>query len=277
MVLVWILLSTFLMSLISWVGLVIVYINKEAMDKIKKPLIAFAAGSLFGGAFFHMIPESLNKVGIHTEYFIWLVGGFSLFFLLEQVINWHYYHHYNRENTQSKENKIDHIHHGEEINASRNTDGEEAPKESFTYLILIADGLHNFIGGIAIGSSFLISVDVGIITWIAAAAHEIPQELGDFGILVHGGWKKKKALFMNFLSALTIIPGGLLVYYSSQSINIGLMLVFAAGNFIYLSASDLIPEITHGQAHIKKKEGIESNEIIKKGIQYFIFFVIGLL
>jgi zinc and cadmium transporter len=116
-----------------------------------------------------------------------------------------------------------------------------------TYLILVADGLHNFIDGLAIAGAFLVDFRVGIITWIAGAAHEIPQEFGDFGILIHGGWKKSKALWFNFISGLTMVLGGLIAYYFSASYNVSFLLPFAAGNFIYIAASDLIPEVKHSE------------------------------
>jgi zinc and cadmium transporter len=122
---------------------------------------------------------------------------------------------------------------------------EAGTKQPVTYLILLADGLHNFIGGLAIGASFMVSIDVGIITWLAAAAHEIPQELGDFGILIRGGWGRLQALVANFISAATIVPGALLAYYLSADFDITFLLSFAAGNFLYIAASDLIPEVKH--------------------------------
>jgi zinc and cadmium transporter len=118
-------------------------------------------------------------------------------------------------------------------------------------MILIADGLHNFIGGLAIGGSFLINIRAGMITAIIEAVHEVPQELGDFGILLYGGWKKPKALLANFLSALAIIPGGILSLYSSESFNTEILLPFAGGNFLYIAASDLIPEIKGSQYLMK--------------------------
>ena len=117
-----------------------------------------------------------------------------------------------------------------------------------TYLILIADGIHNFIGGLAVAGAFLIDIRVGISAWIAAAAHEIPQELGDFGILIHGGWKKGRALLYNLLSALTFLIGGIIAYIASLTTDVTFLLPFAAGNFIYIAAADLIPEIKHEES-----------------------------
>jgi len=120
------------------------------------------------------------------------------------------------------------------------------------WLILVADGLHNLLGGMFVGASFLDRIELGVSAWIAAAAHEIPQELGDFAILVNGGWSKQKALLFNFISALTFPLGGLIAYAASKKVDVSLLVPFAAGNFLYIGASDLIPEIKHhhGARHI---------------------------
>ena len=212
----WIVVSSLGMSLIALIGLVTLALNEDQLRKCLLPLVAFAAGSLIGGSLLHLVPEALAKEGLQLGIFLWIVLGFSLFFLMEQFLNWHHHHAVPSEH-----------------------------KKPVTYMILIADGLHNFIGGLAIGSSFLVSIEVGAVTWMAAAAHEIPQELGDFGILIHGGWRKSQALVFNFLSALTILPGGLAAYYISSHIDTTFLLPFAAGNFIYIAASDLIPEVKH--------------------------------
>lgn len=218
MTLVWILLATFLMSLLALAGLVFFAMKEPLLNSILEYLVAFAAGSLIGGSFFHLIPEAIQEVGNQLAIYIWLVGGFTLFLLMEQFLNWHHAH-----------------------SATENT-----PKP-VTYLILFADGVHNFLGGLAIGSSFLVSPEVGVITWLIAAAHEIPQEFGDFAILVHGGLNRTRALTYNFISALAIVPGGLLAYLVGGNFRTIFLLPFAAGSFIYIAASDLIPEIKHAR------------------------------
>lgn len=197
-------------------GLLTLVLDEERLRKILLPLVAFSAGSLLGGALLHLIPEALGRSGPGIGVFVWTLAGFALFFLMEQFLMWHHHHTV-----------------------------PSGHKKPVTYLILAADGLHNFTGGLAIAGSFLVSVEVGIVTWIAAAAHEVPQELGDFGILIHGGWKPRTALWFNLASALTILPGGLLAYFLAGSIDTTFLLGFAAGNFIYIAASDLIPEVKH--------------------------------
>jgi len=122
-------------------------------------------------------------------------------------------------------------------------------------MLLVADGLHNLLDGLAIGSSFLLGVESGLVTTVAVVAHEIPQELGDFGILVKGGWSKKRALVVNYLSALTIVPGGLLAFFLGAHVDATFLLPIAAGNFIYIAAADLVPELKHepgtGQSSVR--------------------------
>ena len=228
-------LSSLAMSLLSLVGLFALWFNERFLKKIILPLVAFSAGALLAGGFLHMIPEAIEESGDLTSIFIWVLIGFSLFFLLEQFVHWHHCHKLPSEH-----------------------------KKPVTYLILIADGIHNFIGGLAIAGAFLVDIKVGMITWLVAAAHEIPQELGDFGILIHGGWSKKKALIFNFLSALTAVLGALVAYFLSDQINIVFLLPFAAGNFIYIACSDLIPEVKHGCN-------------IRNNILHFLAFLIGIL
>lgn len=216
--LTWIILSTLAISLISWVGLILIALGERMIARFLRVIVAFAAGTLMAGALLHLLPEAVEKHGSTPSIYLWLLAGFTVFLLMEQILHWQH----------------DHRLQG---------DGKSAA----SYLILMADGLHNFLGGIAIGGSFLVGPEVGLITCLVAAAHEIPQEIGDFAILIDGGWKKQQALVLNFLSALTILPGGLVAYYLSDWVNTGILLPFAAGNFIYIAASDLIPEIKHSE------------------------------
>jgi zinc and cadmium transporter len=231
----WIVTSGFAMSAIALVGSVTLVLSESTLQRIILPLVAFAAGSLIGGAFFHMIPAGLAEYGNNTNFFLWLVAGFSTFFALEQLLHWHHCHR-----------------------------ASASCKQPLTYLILIGDGLHNFIGGLAIAGTFLIDIRLGLMAWLAAAAHEIPQELGDFGVLIHGGWSKGKALLFNVASALTFLLGGLLAYAVSFNIDVSFLIPFAAGNFLYIGGSDLVPEVN-------KHTDLKSNAV------HFIAFLAGTL
>lgn len=233
-ILIWIILATLAVSLISLVGAVTLVMKEHVLKKITIPLVALSAGALLGGAFLHLIPESMTEIGVVHNAMLWVLGGFLLFLILEQFIHWHHCHRMPSEH-----------------------------KQPVTYLILISDAVHNFIDGIAIAAAFLINVPLGITTTLAVAAHEIPQELGDFGILIHGGWPKQKALLFNFLSGLTSVLGGIFVWVLAGEISITYLVPFAAGNFIYIAASDLIPEF----------KGCAS---IRKNLFNFGFFVLGL-
>ena len=202
------------MSAIAMVGGVTLLLREETLQRILSPLVAFAAGSLLGGAFFHMLPTAQAHGAAPAQIYLWVMVGFTTFFSLEQFLHWHHCHR-----------------------ASADC------KEPLTYLILIGDGLHNFLGGLGVGAVFLVDVRLGLTTWLAAAAHEIPQELGDFGVLVHGGWHKRTALAMNLLSGLMFLVGGLVAYAFSARVDVSFLVPFAAGNFIYIGASDLVPEV----------------------------------
>src|SRR3990172_7564414 len=168
----WIVASGILMSSLALVGSVTLLLPEASLKKILRPLVALAAGTLLGGALFHMIPAAVDELGNRLSIYVWVLVGFSLFFVLEQFLHWHHCHRVPCEH------------------------------RPLTVLILIADGVHNFIGGLAVAGAFLVDVRVGISAWLAAAAHEVPQELGDFGILVHGGWEKGRGVLFTLLSPL---------------------------------------------------------------------------
>jgi len=209
----WILMGGLLMSGLALVGGVTTLLRPATLERLLLPLVALAAGTLLGGAFFHMIPEG----GAHLPPLTaaaWTLGGFATFLTLEQFLHWHHSHGV-----------------------------DPRGRKPVTYLVLIGDAAHNFLGGLGVASAYLLSPSAGIMAWIAAAAHEIPQELGDFGILVHGGWPRRRALLWNLLSALTFPLGGVLAWLLSRDLQVAGFVLFAAGNFIYIAASDLIPEI----------------------------------
>lgn len=234
-ILLWIVASGILISAIAIIGSAAFFFLESKVGKFLLPLVAFSAGALIGGAFFHMIPASLERSGINLFVFVWVLIGFSLFFAVEQFLHWHHCRK-----------------------------AEAMCKKPLTYLILLGDGLHNFIGGMAIAGTFLLDIRLGVAAWLAAAAHEIPQELGDMGVLIYGGWSKKQALLFNFLSSLTFFAGGLVVYFASSQFDVSFLIPFAAGNFLYIGASDLIPEVN-------KHESLVAN------LKHFFSFGLGVI
>jgi len=222
MILAWIIISTFIVSLISLAGIFTLLIKDKFLQKILFCLVGFSAGALIGGAFLHILPEALEKTG-STPVFYYLIGGIVLFFLLERYFYWRHCHE-----------DICDIH-------------------AFTYLNLIGDGLHNFIDGMVIAVSFTLSVKLGIVTTVAIILHEIPQELGDFGVLVYGGFTKQKALIYNFLTALIAMLGAVAGYFIADFMQgfSSFILPLTAGGFIYIAASDLIPQI-HKEKNLRR-------------------------
>lgn len=220
----WILVSGLSMSAIALVGSVTLLLREATLQKLLLPLVSFAAGSLIGGALFHMIPASLASMPAVTT-FRWVAAGFLTFFALEQFLHWHHCHR-----------------------------GFAECREPLTYLVLIGDGLHNFLGGLAVAGVFLIDTRLGVAAWLAAAAHEVPQELGDFGVLIHGGWQKRTALLFNLLSGLTFLLGSMVAYAASLRFDVQWLVPVAAGNFLYIGASDLVPEVN--QTHSLRTSGL---------------------
>lgn len=214
------------------------FLKEKWLNRILLVLVAFSAGALLGAAFFDLLPEALERVGAESTMgvFVFVIFGFLSFFILENFVHWH--HHHSREHPEIM---------------------------PFSYLILISDSFHNFIDGVVIAASFAVSLPMGITTSLAVILHEIPQEIGDFGILIYGGIKKTRALLLNFLSAIAAVFGGLIGFFLSEKIgeSVVFLLPFAAGNFIYIACSDLIPEI-------------KEKTIPKKAIFHFLVFLLGL-
>lgn len=209
-------------SLISLIGIFSFLFKEERINKILILLIGFSAGGLIGGAFLHLLPEALEQATSQVV-FLYLILGFISFFVLEKYLHWRHCH-----------NGVCEVH-------------------AFTYLNLIGDGIHNFTDGLVIGASFMVSIHFGIITTLVIIMHEIPQEIGDFGVLVYGGFSKFKALYYNFLIALTCVVGTIMGYFISGNMpNFSpFLLPFTAGGFIYIAACDLVPEL-HKQEDLRK-------------------------
>jgi len=233
-VLLWILLATIINSLVALAGVLTLWCKEDTLKRMVYILVAFSAGTLLSGALLHLAAESIEVIGANSA-FLYMLAGFSVFFLMEKFLFWH------------------HCHEG------------KCEVHPYTYLILFGDGIHNFVDGLIIAASFFVNPAFGIITTLIIIAHEFPQELGDFGILIHGGIPKKKALLYNFGSQMTAILGGLIGFLlSGFSGFTGYLLPFAAGGFVYIAASDLIPEL---HKEIDKK----------KSILAFVMFFVGIL
>lgn len=222
-VLGFIVLFTFIGSIISLIGGIVLLKNEKFAVRISHFLASFAAGSLLGTAFFDLLPEASEKAG-EINIFAWTLFGMIIFFLLERSIYWFHHHHEHQGGTA----------------------------KPITFLIVFGDAVHNFIDGIVIAAAFLVDIQLGIITALAVGAHEIPQEIGDFGILLHNGVTRRNVLLLNIVSAFTAMLGALLIFFLKDSVN-GILPVFlaiTAGFFIYIASSDLIPEI-HKQVNKK--------------------------
>ena len=212
-VLLQILIAVFIVSLISLVG-IFLFLKEKVIKKYLFFLVSFAAGTFLGVAFLDLLPEAL-EAGFKEIVPVFILLGILSFFVLEKFLYWHHHH------TGEKE-----IH-------------------AFTYLNIIGDGIHNFLDGAIIAISFMNSTSLGIVTTIAVIAHEIPQEIGDFAVLIYGGFSKARALVYNFLTALTAVIGALVTYFYSGLIESSntYIISFVVGAFIYIASTDLIPEI----------------------------------
>jgi len=228
--------ASILVSIISLIGIFSLLLNEKLLNRILILLVGFGAGGLIGGAFLHLLPETLENSKDFTLSFMYVIFGFILFFILEKYLFWRHCHK------------------------------EKCEIHAFTYLNLIGDGIHNFGDGLIIGVSFFTDIRIGIVSTLAIIMHEVPQELGDFGILLYGGFSKTKALIFNYISATTAILGTVIGYFFASHINnfSNILLPFAAGGFIYIASCDLIPEL-HKQPDIKKSS------------VSMLFFILGII
>ncbi len=214
-----------MVSLISLIGIFTLSIKENQLKNILIYTISFSAGALFGDVFIHLLPEIIKKTGLTVQLSSFVLLGIVVSLFIEKVIHWRHCHMPVNKN---------HIH-------------------SFAYMNLFGDSVHNFIDGLIIGAAYLISIPVGIATSLAVIFHEIPQEIGDFGILIYAGIDRKKALMYNFLTATTAILGAIIAILLSSKIEgaANMLSAFASGSFIYIAGSDLIPEL-HKETQLKK-------------------------
>lgn len=217
--------SVIIVSLISLIGVFTIAIKLDKLKRILFFFVSFSAGALFGGAFLHLLPEAIEEFGLQRTIFLSLLSGIILFFIVEKFIHWRHCH----------------------IPTSK------AHPHPFAVMNMVGDSVHNLIDGLVIGGSYLASIPLGITTTTAVILHEIPQEIGDFSVLVYGGFKRAKALLFNFLTALTAVLGVIisLVIGSMYENYLLFLLPFTAGGFIYIAGSDLIPELQKESAASK--------------------------
>jgi zinc and cadmium transporter len=238
-----ILASVTAVSLIAFIGIIFIGLKEEKLKRLTMILVGFSSGTLLGGAFLHLLPESPNPGNDPANVFWYVLVGIVVFFTLEKFLYWRHCHE------------------------------KECPTHTFVYLNLIGDGIHNFIDGMVIAATFMLSFELGFATTLAVIFHEVPQEIGDFGVLVYGGLSKRKALTYNFISAITAILGALATYFLAHLRSIETLLVpFAAGGFIYIAATDLLPEL-HKKAHAR--ESVVQLIVILLGIALMAFLKIA--
>jgi zinc and cadmium transporter len=228
------LLSLLLVSSVSLVGLFTLTWAKSRIHDFLHALVALAAGTMMGTAFLHLLPEAAEHTDAH-QLFVGVLLSFVSFFIIEKFLHWRHCHE------------------------------ENCATHTFGYMNLIGDGFHNFLDGIIIAAAYATSVEVGIAATLAVLIHEIPQEIGDFGVLVKAGYTVQRALFLNFLTALAAIAGGivgfLLLAYSETFIYV--LTPFAAGSFLYIAATDLLPQL-------------QTERVIKKSVASLLIFLLGI-
>jgi len=236
----WIISATIIDSLLGLIGKLTFAIKEKVFNRLLIHFISFSAGALLGGAFFHLLPESLEKISPMAVFSMTTIG-FILFVLIEAYFHWN--------------------------------QGEECTIHPFSYVMLVGDGVHNFIDGLVIAASFFVNFNLGIITTLMIMFHEIPQELGLFGSLVYAGHKKNKSLLYSFLAQSTVILGGIIGFLLARQIQImsSFLIAFAAGGFLYIAAADLVPEV-HKAYHGDLKKSL----LLLATLIVGILFMVGL-
>lgn len=232
------LLSALSISAVSLVGVSILFLRAHILRGISFFLLAFAAGALLGTAFLHLLPEAIEEYEITANTLAIALAGFLLFFVAEKLL---------------------HLHHS-------HREEDEHRTRSLGILTLLGDGIHNFLDGLIIGIAFLVDVQLGVVAAAAVALHEIPQELAEFGVLLYAGFTKKRALLFNFLSASTVVFGAAIGFWLGEVLETIILpvIMLAVGTFLYVAASDFVPEIQR-----------EKGE--KRSIELMLVFILGIL
>ena len=225
-VILYTIISVVLVSLVSLLGVLALAFHKKKLDKILLLLVSLSAGTLFGGALLHLIPEAVEESGFTITISLYILFGVVAFFILEKFIHRH-----------------------------EHEDEEHGKRKSIGVMNLAGDGVHNFLDGLIIAAAYFISVPVGIATTIAVVLHEVPQEIADFGVLLYAGFTKKKALLYNFGSAFLAVLGAVvgLILGTKMGGFISFIVPFAAGGFLYIAGANLVPEL---HKHCKLKDDL---------------------
>lgn len=237
--------SVLLVSLISLIGVITIPATNKKIKSLLLYFVSFSVGALLGDVFIHLLPELASEEGFTQEISLYILFSIVVTFFIEKLIHWK--HH------------MDHK-------------GHHHPP--LTAMTLLGDGAHNFIDGMVIGASYFVSIPVGIATTFAIILHEIPQEIGNYGVLLHGGYTKRRALLFNFISGLTAVVGTIVALIAGSSVEraVPFLSAFAAGSFIYIAASDLIPEL-HKEASPGKSFGQLVTMILGIVVMYSLVFL----
>ncbi|HEY9867706.1 MAG TPA: ZIP family metal transporter [Candidatus Obscuribacterales bacterium] len=218
--------SVLAVSLVSLIGLVTMSLDKERLKKATPLLVSLAAGAMFGNAFIHLLPEAFEGAGNSLVVSLSVLGGIFAFFVLEKVLLWRHCHSLDHCSSSQHCHDADHVH-------------------PVGYMSLLADGLENLVDGMVIGAAYMVSIPVGIATTLAVVLHEVPTEMADFGVLMHAGFSRARAVAMNLASSLIGLVGAVIALWAGSAIENFpvLMAPVAAGCFIYLAGSDLLPQM----------------------------------
>ncbi|MFB6203121.1 MAG: ZIP family metal transporter [Candidatus Nanohaloarchaea archaeon] len=213
--------SVLVSGLVSGVGAFFLVLGEDSMDRLVHFLVALSAGAMFGGAFIHVLPRYASVFGMDHLAGLLIALSIAFSYLLEEVLHWHCHH----------------------------TDHDVKP---YSYMVVVGDSIHNVIDGVLIASSYYVSVPAGLAVTLAVMIHKLPKELGDFGVLVNGGFSRLRALEFNLAVNFFALLGAFLVVLMSSVRGVNAVLIpLAVGNFVYVAGSDLLPEIKHKEVRGK--------------------------
>lgn len=239
-------------GILSFFGALLLVRTRGLKPNHTAHLISFAAGALIAASFLDLLPEAIEIMGEPHDATLWAMIGFVSFFIIEGLFHWYHPTHNDERNEDCK-------------------DGGHHQLTHTPWLLITADTIHNFIDGVAIAAAFMVNIPLGIITTFAIAAHEIPQEVGDVTVMLHAGWKKSRVIFWNIVSAFAATGGAILTFLVRDYIDIhlGTLIAIAAGFFIYIGASDLVPELYRNTRRDKLSHAV--------ALFFFGLFIVGFL